>query len=239
MKYYDILNSACNDVGIGFDENKYNAFIKYKSMIQEWNKKINLTAIIEDEDIIKKHFIDCIKIYKFDKFKKLNKIMDVGTGAGFPGIPIKILEEEKEVILLDSLNKRIKFLDEVSKELKLENIKNLHGRAEDYAQKEEFREQFDGVVSRAVANISVLSEFCLPYIRVGGYFIAMKGPNVSEEIDEGKKAIELLGGKLQEIIQVEVEESDLKHNLVIIEKIKNTPNKYPRKAGMVTKKPLK
>lgn len=239
MKYYDILNSACNDVGIGFDESKYNSFIKYKSMIQEWNKKINLTAITEDEDIIKKHFIDCIKIYKFDKFKELNKIIDVGTGAGFPGIPISILEQEKEVVLLDSLNKRIKFLDEVSKELDLKNIKSLHGRAEDYAQKEDYREKFDGVVSRAVANISVLSEFCLPYIKVGGYFVAMKGPNVTEEINEGEKAIEILGGKLQEIIQVKVEESDLEHNLVVIKKIKDTPNKYPRKAGMVTKKPLK
>lgn len=239
MEYYDILNSACDDVGIGFDESKYKAFIKYKSMIQEWNKKINLTAITEDEDIIKKHFIDCIKIYKFDKFKELNKIIDVGTGAGFPGIPIKILEQEKEVVLLDSLNKRIKFLDEVSKELNLKNIKSLHGRAEDYAQKEEYREKFDGVVSRAVANISVLSELCLPYIKVGGYFVSMKGPNVTEELNEGKKAIEILGGKLQEIIQVKVEESDLEHNLVVIKKIKNTPNKYPRKAGMATKKPLK
>lgn len=239
MQYYDILDSACNDVGIGFNENKYNAFMEYKSMIQEWNKKVNLTAITEDEDIIKKHFIDCIKIYKFNKFKELNKIIDVGTGAGFPGIPIKILEEEKEVVLLDSLNKRVKFLDEVSKELKLKSIRSLHGRAEDYAQKEEFREQFDGVVSRAVANLSVLSEFCLPYIKVGGYFVAMKGPNVSGEIEESRRAIEILGGKLQEIIQVEVEESDLKHNLVIIEKIRNTPKKYPRKAGMVTKKPLK
>lgn len=239
MEYYDILNSACNDVGIEFNKSKYDIFMKYKSMIQEWNKKVNLTAITEDEDIIKKHFIDCIKIYKFDKFKELNKIIDIGTGAGFPGIPIKIVQEEKEVVLLDSLNKRIKFLDEVSKELKLENIKSLHGRAEDYAQKEEFREKFDGAVSRAVANISVLSEFCLPYIKVGGYFIAMKGPNVSEEIEEGRRAIELLGGKLQEVIQVEVEESDLKHNLVVIKKIKRTNNKYPRKAGMVTKKPLK
>lgn len=239
MEYYDILNSACNDVGIEFNKNKYDIFMKYKSMIQEWNKKVNLTAITEDENIIKKHFIDCIKIYKFDKFKELNKIIDIGTGAGFPGIPIKIVQEEKEVVLLDSLNKRIKFLDEVSKELKLENIKSLHGRAEDYAQKEEFREKFDGAVSRAVANISVLSEFCLPYIKVGGYFIAMKGPNVSEEIEEGRRAIELLGGKLQEVIQVEVEESDLKHNLVVIKKIKRTNNKYPRKAGMVTKKPLK
>src|SRR3712207_4181087 len=151
MEYFDILKSACDDVGIEFDEKKYNDFIKYKELIQEWNEKINLTAITEDEEIIKKHFIDCIKIFKFEPLKNCNKIIDVGTGAGFPGLPIKIVDETKNVTLLDSLNKRIKFLQEVINHVDLKNIGAIHGRAEDYS-KQQYRECFDAAVSRAVAN---------------------------------------------------------------------------------------
>ena len=238
MEYFDILKSACDDVGIEFDEKKYNDFIKYKELIQEWNEKINLTAITEDEEIIKKHFIDCIKIFKFEPLKSCNKIIDVGTGAGFPGLPIKIVDENKNVTLLDSLNKRIKFLQEVINQVNLKNIEAIHGRAEDYS-KQQYRECFDAAVSRAVANLSVLTELCLPYVKVGGYFVAMKGPNAENEINEANKAITTLGGKLEQVIEVKIEDSDLNHNLVIIKKIKNTPKKYPRKAGMVSKNPIK
>ncbi|KAJ49561.1 16S rRNA (guanine527-N7)-methyltransferase [Clostridium tetanomorphum] len=239
MQYYDLLSSACKDVNIEFDEGKYNRFIKYKDLIKEWNEKINLTAITEDEAIIKKHFIDSIKIYKFSPLKECKKVIDIGTGAGFPGIPMKIVDENKEFTLLDSLNKRIKFLDEVISQLQINNINTLHGRAEDFSKKDEYREKFDAVVSRAVANIAVLSEFCIPYVKVGGYFVAMKGPSVEEEIKEGKKAIDILGGKIEQIVKVEIEESDLQHNLVVIKKIKNTPTKYPRKAGAAAKNPIK
>lgn len=166
-------------------------------------------------------------------------IIDIGTGAGFPGIPIKIINEEICVVLLDSLNKRINFLNEVIDRLDLKNIKTIHGRAEDYAKNIEYREKFDIATSRAVANMTVLSEFCIPYVKVGGYFVALKGPSIEEEILESKNAIGTLGGRLEDIIKVDIEESDLKHNLVIVKKIKQTPKQFPRKSGIVTKKPLK
>lgn len=239
MKYYDMLENASLNEGLNFNEDMYNKFIKYKELIQEWNEKINLTAITEDEEVIKKHFIDSLKVYKINELKNCKNIIDIGTGAGFPGIPMKIVNPNCNVVLLDSLNKRINFLNEVISNLNLENIRTIHGRAEDFAQDNEYRERFDGVVSRAVANLTVLSEFCIPYLKVGGYFVALKGPAIDEELDEAKKAIGVLGAKIIRIEDVEIEGSDLKHNLVVIKKIKQTPKKYPRKAGMVTKNPLK
>ncbi|MGG7165683.1 16S rRNA (guanine(527)-N(7))-methyltransferase RsmG [Clostridium ihumii] len=239
MKYYDMLENASLNEGLNFNEDMYNKFIKYKELIQEWNEKINLTAITEDEEVIKKHFIDSLKVYKINELKNCKNIIDIGTGAGFPGIPMKIVNPDCNVVLLDSLNKRINFLNEVISNLNLENIRTIHGRAEDFAQDNEYRERFDGVVSRAVANLTVLSEFCIPYLKVGGYFVALKGPAIDEELDEAKKAIGILGAKIIRIEDVEIEGSDLKHNLVVIKKIKQTPKKYPRKAGMVTKNPLK
>ncbi|WP_040329779.1 16S rRNA (guanine(527)-N(7))-methyltransferase RsmG [Clostridium ihumii] len=239
MKYYDMLENASLNEGLNFNEDMYNKFIKYKELIQEWNEKINLTAITEDEEVIKKHFIDSLKVYKINELKNCKNIIDIGTGAGFPGIPMKIVNPDCNFVLLDSLNKRINFLNEVISNLNLENIRTIHGRAEDFAQDNEYRERFDGVVSRAVANLTVLSEFCIPYLKVGGYFVALKGPAIDEELDEAKKAIGILGAKIIRIEDVEIEGSDLKHNLVVIKKIKQTPKKYPRKAGMVTKNPLK
>lgn len=239
MKYYDMLENASLNEGLNFNEDMYNKFIKYKELIKEWNEKINLTAITEDEEVIKKHFIDSLKVYKINELKNCKNIIDIGTGAGFPGIPMKIVNPDCNFVLLDSLNKRINFLNEVISNLNLENIRTIHGRAEDFAQDNEYRERFDGVVSRAVANLTVLSEFCIPYLKVGGYFVALKGPAIDEELDEAKKAIGILGAKIIRIEDVEIEGSDLKHNLVVIKKIKQTPKKYPRKAGMVTKNPLK
>lgn len=239
MEYYNILEEASNNEKLNFDEDKYNKFMLYKDMIKEWNEKINLTAITEDDEIIKKHFIDSIKVFKIDELKSSKRIIDIGTGGGFPGIPMKIMNPECEMVLLDSLNKRINFLNEVIKELKLENIEAIHGRAEDFIKQNNCRESFDAVVSRAVANLTVLSEFCLPYVKIGGYFVALKGPAIEEEMNNAKNALKILGGEVERIEKVTIEGSDLNHNLVVIKKIKETPKKYPRKAGMVTKNPLK
>lgn len=238
MEFFEILNNACTNENIPFDEDKYSKLIKYKDMLKEWNEKINLTAITDDEGIIKKHFIDSLKIFRFSKLKNCKKIMDVGTGAGFPGIPMKILMPELDIVLLDSLNKRINFLNEVINTLQLKGISAIHGRAEDFARESNYREKFDAVVSRAVANLSVLSELCLPYVKKDGFFIALKGPAVENEIIEANKAIKVLGGELEDTIMVTVEGTELNHNLVIIKKTNHTSKDYPRKAGMITKKPI-
>ncbi|MBU3190058.1 16S rRNA (guanine(527)-N(7))-methyltransferase RsmG [Clostridium bowmanii] len=238
MKYFDILNQASRNEGLEFNEKKYEQFMKYKDLIKEWNEKVNLTAIKEDEEIIKKHFIDSMKVFKFQGLKNAKTVIDIGTGGGFPGIPMKIIKPEINIVLLDSLNKRINFLNEVILNLQLEKIKAIHGRAEDFAQDRQYREKFDVAVSRAVANLTVLSEYCLPYVKVGGYFVAMKGPAVEEEIKASKNAIRMLGGRIEHIEKVQIEDSDLDHNLVIISKISGTHKKYPRKAGMVAKSPL-
>lgn len=239
MVYFDIMKKASDDVNMPFDDDKYNKFMLYKDLLKEWNEKINLTAITEDEAIIKKHFIDCIKAFKFNGFKKDINIIDVGTGAGFPGLPIGIMNENINVLLLDSLNKRLNFLNDVIQKLNLNNFETMHGRAEEVSRKKEFREKFDIATSRAVANMCVLSELCLPYVKVGGYFIALKGPSVDEELQEAKNAIGTLGGKLEEVIQLEIEDTDLKHNIVIIKKIKETPKVYPRQSNSISKKPIK
>lgn len=233
------MKLSCEVEGLRFDKNKYLQFMDYKNLLQEWNKKINLTAIIEDDDIIKKHFIDCIKIFRVDSLKQAKKIIDVGTGAGFPGIPIKIMMPQINVTLLDSLNKRLIFINEVINKLELSDINTLHGRAEDYGINIIYREKYDVAVSRAVANLAVLAEFCLPFVKVGGYFVAMKGPGIEEEIVKGKAAISRLGGKIEHICKVPIEGTDFNHNLVVVRKIKATKGEFPRKAGIVVKNPLK
>lgn len=237
-QYYDILNVAADNVQLEFNEKKYNQFIKYKDLLKDWNNKVNLTAITEDEEIIKKHFIDSMKIFRFEYLKTASKIIDIGTGGGFPGIPMKIMRPDAKVVLLDSLKKRINVLDDILCNIGINDVETIHGRAEEFARNSKYREKFDAVVSRAVANLAALSEFCLPYVKVGGYFVALKGPSVDEEVKIAKKAIIILGGKIEEIREVEIENSDLKHNLVIIKKIKNTPKQYPRKAGTATKNPI-
>lgn len=218
MKYFELMKNACDSVGMNFDEDKYNKFITYKNLLQEWNEKINLTAITEDEEVIKKHFIDCIKVFSENQFKEAKTLIDVGTGAGFPGLPIAIMREDLNITLLDSLNKRVNFLNIVKNSLNLTNVTTIHSRAEDGARNKELREKFDIATSRAVANMAVLSEFCLPYVKVGGYFIALKGPAITDELNDAKNAIGTLGGKLIEVIEVSVEGTDLKHNLVVIKK---------------------
>jgi len=238
MKFYEIMKRASDDVGMEFNEEKYKKFIKYMDIVIEWNEKINLTAITEEEEFIKKHFIDCIKVFKSDDIKEAKSIIDVGTGAGFPGIPIAIMDESKKICLLDSLNKRVKVLDIIVNELELKNVYTVHSRAEDGARNPKLREKFDVAVSRAVANMAVLSEFCIPYVKISGNFIALKGPAIEEELVNSKNAIGTLGGKLKNVIELEIEGTDLKHNIVVINKIKACSVLYPRKAGIITKKPL-
>lgn len=239
MKFFDLMKEAANEVGLELTEVQYEQFIKYMRLLQEWNEKINLTAITEDEEVIKKHFIDCIKAFKSDAIKNARNIIDVGTGAGFPGLPIAIMNPNVEVTLLDSLNKRINFLNLVIKELGLTNVTTIHSRAEDGARNPELREKFDVATSRAVANMAVLSEFCMPYVKKNGHFVALKGPAIEEELENGKAAIKILGGELKNIIEVSIEGTDLRHNIVEVLKVRECNKKYPRKAGTVNKNPLK
>ncbi|WP_297429618.1 16S rRNA (guanine(527)-N(7))-methyltransferase RsmG [Clostridium sp.] len=239
MNFYDLMCQSSEDVGIQLSKEQFEKFIDYMKLLQEWNEKINLTAIIEDGEIIKKHFIDSIKSFKRVEFKNAGNLIDVGTGAGFPGLPIAIMKEDIKVTLLDSLNKRIKFLNTVITKLGLSNVTTIHSRAEDGARDSKFREKFDIATSRAVANMSVLSEFCLPYVKVGGNFIALKGPSVEQEIDQSLNAIKILGGELVNICEVNIEGTELRHNLVVVKKVKECPKVYPRKAGLITKNPLK
>lgn len=239
MDFYDLMSKSAEDVGLELSKEQYEQFIIYMKLLQEWNEKINLTAIVEDEEIIKKHFIDSMKAFKRDEFIKANTLIDVGTGAGFPGLPIAIMNSKLNVTLLDSLNKRINFLNTVISELGLTNITTIHSRAEDGARNKDLREKFDIATSRAVANMSVLSEFCLPYVKVGGSFIALKGPAVDQEIKESMNAIKLLGGEFVNVCEVSIEGTELRHNLVVVKKIKECSKTYPRKAGLITKNPLK
>ena len=239
MEFFNEMQQAAKEVNIDFSEEQYDKFIKYMRLVQEWNEKINLTAITEDNEFITKHFIDCMKAFKSDAIRNAKTIIDVGTGAGFPGLPIAILSPKTEITLLDSLNKRINFLNLVVKELGLENVTTIHSRAEDGARKPELRENFDVATSRAVANMAVLSEFCIPFVKKGGHFVALKGPSLEEELINGKNAVKILGGEIKNIIEIEIENTDLRHNIIEVLKIKNCSKIYPRKAGTVTKKPLK
>jgi 16S rRNA (guanine527-N7)-methyltransferase len=236
MKFYDLMNEACQKDGLEFNEDKYNKFMKYKELLIEWNEKINLTAIKDEEGIIKKHFIDCIKCFRFDKVKEAKNIIDIGTGAGFPGIPMAIMDDSKQILLMDSLAKRVTFLNEVIKSLNLKNVKAMHGRAEELSKEIEYRESYDIAISRAVANLKMLSELCIPYVKVNGYFVAMKGPSVDEEIEIAGSMIGNLGGVIKEVIQVEIEDTDLRHNMVVVKKEKETPKNFPRKWSAINKK---
>lgn len=237
--YFELMKNSLNYPGMVFDRPKYDKFLKYMELLQEWNKKLNLTAITADDEVITKHFIDSLKAFEFEPLRTAKTVIDVGTGAGFPGVPIRIMRDDVELTLLDSLNKRLNYLRVLCSELELDHVEFVHARAEDGARNPELRDTFDIAVSRAVANMTVLTELCLPYVRVGGYFIALKGPQIETELTEAKTAIRELGGKLKEVIEVKIESTDLKHNLVIIEKVRMTPAKYPRAAGVVTKNPIK
>lgn len=225
-------------LNIELNDKQIEQFILYYEMLIEWNSFINLTAITEFDAVMKKHFIDSISLIKaFDVSKSIN-VIDVGTGAGFPGLALKIAYPKLKITLLDSLNKRIQFLEEVINKLELNEINTIHGRAEDFAKKDDHREKYDLCVSRAVANLATLSEYCLPYVKLNGYFISYKSEKISEELMNAEKAIKLLGGEIKNQIEFSLPETDIYRNLVVIKKIANTPKKYPRKAGLPSREPL-
>lgn len=227
------------ELELELNETQLQQFERYYELLVEWNKVMNLTAITEYEEVYEKHFLDSLAIVKVEDINKVESIIDIGTGAGFPGIPLKIAFPHLKVVLLDSLNKRINFLNTVIEELGLENVETLHGRAEDYAKKAEYREQTDLCVSRAVANLSTLSEYCLPYVKVDGKFIPYKSGEITIEADEAKKAVGILGGNVKKILKFHLPDSDITRSFVVIEKKKATPKKYPRKAGLPSREPLK
>lgn len=236
-EFKDLMCSYGKQIDIEFNDKQLNQFYKYMNLLLEWNEKINLTAIIEPEEVILKHFIDSLTINKYIEKNKI--IADVGTGAGFPGIPLKIYRSDLNVTLVDSLNKRINFLNEVISELELKDINTVHSRIEDFGKDKKYRESFDYVTARAVANLTTLSEYLIPISKVNGKCICMKGNDIKEEIINSKNAMNLLGGKIDKIDYFELPNTNISRNIIIIDKVKNTPNKYPRKAGLPSKEPLK
>ncbi len=234
----ELLKNSLNQLNISYNEEQIFQFENYYKLLLDWNKKINLTAITEYEDVIIKHFIDSVLICKFIRFDDTVSLIDVGTGGGFPGIPIKILNPDCRIVLLDSLNKRVNFLNAVKDELKLKNIECIHGRAEDVSREKNYRECFDIAVSRAVANLSTLSEYCIPFLKTGGRFISYKSEKSYDEIKESENAIKCLSSEITSIEDIVLPNTDIVRKFIIITKRKPVSNKYPRKAGLPTKDPL-
>ena len=233
-----IFENKLNALGIALNETQKQQFDKFYELLVEWNKVMNLTGLTEYEEVNEKHFVDSVSLVKAIDIKKVDTLIDIGTGAGFPGIPLKIAFPHLRIVLLDSLNKRINFLNTVINELGLTDIKTIHGRAEDYAKQTEYREQFDLCVSRAVANLSTLSEYCIPYVKTGGMFIPYKSGEIDEEVLMAKKAIHILGGKLNKVIKFQLPNTEINRSFVLIDKTQSTAKKYPRKAGLPSKEPL-
>ena len=237
---YDLtkFEHGLSELNISLSEEQKNQFISYFEMLVEKNKVMNLTAITEFDEVIEKHFLDSLALFTVMDLHQSIFVLDLGTGAGFPGIPLKIAFPELDIVLMDSLQKRVKFLQEVIDELGLKNIQAVHGRAEETGRNKLYREQFDLCVSRAVANITTLSEYCLPFVKEGGSFISYKSSSIDEELEEGKKGISILGGKVSNVHKFKLPDSDLQRSFVIIDKVKKTPKAYPRKAGTPSKDPL-
>lgn len=233
---YKLMKNA-EIIGVSLDEKELNDFYMYKNLVKEWNEKINLTAITDDTDFIVKHFIDSLTINKY--IEKESNIIDIGTGAGFPGIPLKIVNKGNKIVLFDSLRKRLKVLDDIIEKIGIENVETLHGRAEETFKNKMYREKYDIAVSRAVATLNVLVELMLPAVKVGGVCICMKGNNVEDEIKQSEKAIRELGGKIIKIEKIILPKLKLERNIIVIKKEKQTPAKYPRKPGTPQKEPIK
>lgn len=235
VEFKDVFINECTRNNINIDGNKIELFYNYMKEILEWNDKINLTAIKNEEEFIVKHFIDSLTVSKYIDDNK--RVIDIGTGAGFPGIPIKISNPTIEITLIDSINKKLNVIREINKKLELEKIDIIHTRAEDLANKEEYREKFDIATTRAVSNLNTILEYMLPFIKVGGKAICMKGPGYKEELEQSKRAIEVLGGKINHIENIIIS-GDLERNIIIVEKIKNTPKNYPRGQGKPLREPI-
>lgn len=239
MNKEELLRLSAASIGVELNDRQIQQFIKYHEILVEWNSFMNLTGITEFEEVVQKHFVDSLALCKVIDVNSVSSLIDIGTGAGFPGIPLKIAYPHLKVTLLDSLQKRIKFLDEVVKQLGLEEVETVHGRAEDFAKPSMKRESYDVCVSRAVANLASLSEYCLPYVNLGGCFIPYKSGKVEEELETSKKAVFLLGGKIEEEVKFDLPNSDISRSLIKIKKVSATPKKYPRKSGLATKEPIK
>lgn len=235
-EFSEKIKEYMNKINIEISDKQIEKFFDYMNLLLEWNEKINLTAITEPEDIILKHFVDCATILKY--IKDEDKIIDIGTGAGFPGIPLKILNEKLDITLMDSLNKRINFLNEVINKLDLKNIVAIHARAEELARNKGYREKFDIATSRAVANLSTLSEYMLPFVKKNGMVISMKGSNIEEEVKNAKKAIKILGGEIEKIDNFNLANTNNIRNIITIKKVVKTPKEFPRKAGKPSKEPI-
>ncbi len=236
MNSKEYLKQSLEKCDISITDQQVDKLFSFKNKLIEWNEKINLTTIIEEKEIIQKHFVDSLIPQKY--IPKNSYLLDLGTGAGFPGIPLKILRDDIKPVLMDSVNKKVNYLNETIEKLNLENIQAVHYRAEDAAQINDYREKFDIVITRALSNMTTLSEYMLPFVKIGGIAICMKGPNIQEELEDSKKAIKLLGGEIQEIINYTIPDTDLNYNLVIIKKVNKTPKQYPRKAGKPLKEPI-
>lgn len=229
-----ILQAGSQALGVPLEAGQISALRGYAKLLQEWNEKMNLTAITDDAGIATKHFLDSLTALCTGKVR--GKVIDVGTGAGFPGLVLKIARPELQLTLLDSLQKRLRFLETVCQALDIPGVTFVHARAEDGARR--LGPQFDTVVSRAVANLTVLSELCIPFLKVGGYFLALKGPQADEEIQAADRAIRILGGRLESVFQAAIPGTDLAHKIIIIKKVRQTPRQYPRKAGIPAKIPF-
>ena len=227
-----------SELGVELEQDQVKQFLIYYEMLTEWNQMMNLTAITEYNAVMKKHFIDSISLCKAVDLSREISCIDVGTGAGFPGLALKIAYPKLRMTLLDSLNKRILFLNELIERLCLSGVETIHGRAEDFAKKDQLREKFDLSVSRAVANLSTLSEYCLPFVKKEGYFVAYKSEKIAEETEAAKKAVFILGGEIKEQVSFTLPDSDTERNLIVIKKRRETPGKYPRRAGLPVKEPL-
>lgn len=240
MKQYntDQFVKDIEALGLSISEYQLDQFMRYYDLLTEWNSFMNLTAITEFDEVCKKHFVDSVSLCKAFDLSKEQTLIDVGTGAGFPGIPLKIMFPTLKITLLDSLGKRIKFLNEVISVLGLKNVEAIHGRAEDYAKPALLREKFDFCVSRAVANLATLSEYCLPFVKRDGYFVSYKSDRIMEEKSAAEHAIFVLGGVIDREVDFNLPDSDIYRNLCIIRKQKSTPSKYPRKAGTPSKEPI-
>jgi 16S rRNA (guanine527-N7)-methyltransferase len=232
------FEKSLEKLNIHLNEKQMFQFMKYYEMLIETNKVMNLTAITEYDEVVDKHFIDSLSLIQAIDLNQPLKVIDVGTGAGFPGIPLKIAFPQLKIVLLDSLNKRINFLNRVIEILELTDVETIHGRAEDFGRNPQYREQFDLCVSRAVANLSTLSEYCVPFIQVGGHFIPYKSGKVQEELENSRRAVTLLGGHIADCLSYSLADTDMERTLVIIEKINPTKKAYPRKAGKPSKEPL-
>ena len=233
------VESICSRLHINYDDGKSRKFEGYMESVLEKNKHINLTAITYRDEFIRKHYVDSLLCASSAEFRNANSVIDVGTGGGFPGIPLAIAFPEKEFVLIDSLNKRIRIINELCESYGIDNVTALHGRAEELGRNSNFRESFDICVSRAVANMSTLSEYCLPFVKIGGTFIAYKGPECSEELNNASNAIRMLGGKVMRIENPQFDELPFEHTLIYINKAESTRSKYPRKAGTPSKEPIK